>query len=94
MGAKPAKVDIAAINELVGKLNEMRLTRDWSYRQLSEEIERVTGTLVSAQTLQPLLSGRYVKPYDRTLYKLQRYFDALAAEQPAKPSRKSKGRAA
>jgi transcriptional regulator with XRE-family HTH domain len=93
MGAQPASVDSNA-RDLINRLNEVRLTRDWSYRQLSEEIERVTGTLVSAQTLQPLLSGRYSKPYDRTLYKLRRYFDALAAEEPTKRSRKAKGRAA
>ncbi len=79
---------------MIDRLNTIRLERDWSYRELSEDIERVTGTVVSAQTLQPLLSGRYSKPYDRTLYKIRKYFEALPTPSPAKPARKTKSRAA
>lgn len=96
MGVKPASVDSTAVR-LLDQLNDVRLTRDWSYRQLADDIERVTGYVVSAQTLQPLLSvppGKRGKPYDRTLHKIRRYLDALRAEQSSKPSRKPKGRAA
>ncbi|MEP7304168.1 MAG: hypothetical protein ABJA98_01495 [Acidobacteriota bacterium] len=88
------RLDSKNTPSLIAQLNDIRLSRDWSYRQLSEDIERLTGTVVSQQTLQPLLSGRYSKPYDRTLYKIRRYFDAVAAESSAKPARKPKGRAA
>lgn len=94
MSERTNKVDTTDTSALVDHLNNIRLERDWSYRELSKDIERVTGTIVSSQTLQPLLSRRYSRPYDRTLYKIRRYLDALAAEQPTKRSRKAKGRAA
>jgi hypothetical protein len=79
MGVKPASVDSES-EDLLDQLNQVRLTRDWSYRQLSDDIEKVTGYVVSAQTLQPLLSApraERAKPFDRTLHKIRRYLDAL-----------------
>ena len=49
------------------------------------------GVILSAQTLHNLLTDRNIEPYDRTLYKVGLYLDAVRS---AKPSRKPKGRAA
>lgn len=78
MAVKPAPIDTDAA--LLDRLNEVRLSQDWSYRQLADDIARVTGLMMSAQTLQPLLSvpeGERSKPYDRTLYKIRKYFEQL-----------------
>lgn len=76
------RVDSADWPALVDRLNDIRLDRDWSYRQLADDITRVTGLEISAATLQPLLSAEpndRPKPYDRTLHKIRKY---LAAQQP------------
>lgn len=66
---------------MVDQLNDVRLSRDWSYRQLAEDIHEVTGFDISAATLQPLLSvpaDERPKPYDRTVHKIRLYLAALA----------------
>lgn len=83
MGVKPVHVDDAP--DLLQRLNDVRFSRDWSYRQLADDIERLTGFAVSAATLQPLLSTPLVegsKPYDRTLFKIRTYLDAVRDEKP------------
>lgn len=93
MAAKPAHVD-RDTTILLDRLNDVRLARDWSYRQLAEDMARVTGFVISHATIQPLLSEappHRAKPYDRTLHKIRRYLETLSAE-PTKQSRK--GRAA
>lgn len=86
MVVKPVQTDSAA--DLLDRLNTVRLARDWSYRQLADDIERVTGLEISAQTLQPLLSvprEERAQPYDRTVYKIREYFKALDKKsEPAK----------
>lgn len=80
MAPKTAPVDSADWSTLLDQLNELRLSRDWSYRQLADDITAVTGFDISAQTLQPLLSvasHERSKPYDRTLYKIRQYLAAL-----------------
>jgi hypothetical protein len=93
MAVKPVSVETGP--DLFDQLNAVRLSRDWSYRELAADIKEVTGFVVSAQTLQPLLSAPAEdrgKPYDRTLHKIRCYLTAIA--EPAKPTRKAKRRAA
>ncbi len=95
MAVKPVIDDTDS--SLLDQLNDIRLSRDWSYRQLADDIARVTGFVISGQTLQPLLSkprAQRGKPYDRTLHKIRLYVDAVRENPPAKPARKPKGRAA
>lgn len=94
MAVKTERIDRAA--DPLDRLNDVRLARDWSYRQLADDITRVTGFAISAATLQPLLGvprDHRPKPFDRTLNKIRRYLDALPA-QPKQAARKTKGRAA
>ena len=84
MAAKPDRNDSEPV-DLLDQLNDVRLARDWSYRQLSDDIERATGFVISAQTLQPLLSVRReerAKPFDRTLHKIREYLNAVRDEKP------------
>ncbi len=95
MGAQPVRTDSEA-RTLLDQLDDVRLARDWSYRQLADDIARLTPFVVSAQTLQPLLTRRAERPgrpYDRTLHKVRLYLAALAGESSSK-SRKAKGHAA
>jgi hypothetical protein len=77
MAVKTGSLDSAALV----RLDALRLANDWSFRQLSSDMQRV-GVIVSAQTLHQLLTDRDAKPYDRTLYKIRKYFEALDAERP------------
>lgn len=93
MAAKTEQIDCA---DPLDRLNDVRLDRDWSYRQLADDITRVTGFAISAATLQPLLGvprRDRPKPFDRTLHKIRRYLETLPAA-AAKQPRKPKGRAA
>lgn len=86
MSESTAHIDSTHASALIADLNEVRLERDWSYRQLADDIQRVTGFEISAQTLQPLLSvppEERSKPYDRTLHKIRRYLDALKQQAAA-----------
>lgn len=77
MSVTTPSVDSDSWPTLVDRLNELRLTNDWSFRELAADIERVTGFVVSAQTLQPVLTApadERPKPYDRTVYKIRQYF--------------------
>jgi hypothetical protein len=78
MAVKTARVDSG---DVIDRLDALRLANDWSFRQLSSEMERV-GVLVSAQTLHQVLADRQAKPYDRTLYKIRKYFEHLDADRP------------
>jgi hypothetical protein len=87
MAVKTTPVDSA--NELFDRLNDLRLARDWSYRQLANDIRRVTGFVVSAQTLQPVLTAApddRPKPYDRTVHKIRLYLAQI--EQSTKPAKR------
>lgn len=63
-------------------LNELRLSRNWSYPQLAADMARV-GHHVAAKTLHALLTTEGQKPYDRTLYQIRRYLEVLQAEAEA-----------
>ena len=78
MAVKTGHVDS---EDAIDRLDALRLANDWSFRQLSADMERV-GVTMSAQTLHQLLADRDVKPYDRTLYKIRKYFEQLDAERP------------
>jgi hypothetical protein len=68
--------------DLLEQLNAIRLRNDWSYRQLADDIKRVSTYEISAQTLQPMLSGsrdERPKPYDRTIFKIREYLRLAAA---------------
>jgi hypothetical protein len=80
MAVKTGNVDSGAA---LDRLDALRLANDWSFRQLSADMERV-GIILSAQTLHQLLTDRDAKPYDRTLYKVTQYFEQLDAKRPAK----------
>jgi len=77
MAVKTGNVDSDAID----RLDALRLANDWSFRQLSSDMERV-GVVLSAQTLHQVLADRETKPYDRTLYKIRKYLEHLDAERP------------
>jgi transcriptional regulator with XRE-family HTH domain len=78
----------AETKTLISRLNQIRLDGDLSYAALADRVGIDPGGLYK------ILNDRSARPYDRTLHKIRRYLDAPAAEQPAKPSRKAKGRAA
>jgi transcriptional regulator with XRE-family HTH domain len=78
--------------DTIDRLAALRLDRDWSYRQLSDDMARV-GVRASQQTLHQILNDRSLTPYDRTLHKIRVYLDTLDAERSGKRRRKS-GRAA
>jgi hypothetical protein len=88
MAVKTGPIDGA---DIVERLDAVRLSNDWSFRQLSAEMERV-GITLSAQTLHQLLTDREAKPYDRTLHKVRRYLDERKSAK--RSTRKLKGRAA
>ncbi len=78
----------AETKALIARLNLFRLDQDVSYADLASAIGIDPGGLYK------ILNDQSARPYDRTLYKIRRYLDALPAERSAKPSRKAKGRAA
>lgn len=77
MAVKTGGVD----SDAIGRLDALRLEKDWSFRELSADMARL-GVTVSSQTLHQLIADREVKPYDRTLYKIRKYFEELDAERP------------
>lgn len=89
MSVKTEPVDSA---DPLDRLDAVRLDKDWSFRQLSDDMARA-GVIVSAQTLHQVLTDRESKPYDRTLHKIRRYLNSLAASAERKSSvRKSSRR--
>jgi len=80
MAAKTGSLDST---DAIDRLDALRLENDWSFRELSSEMERA-GVILSAQTLHQLLADRDVKPYDRTLYKIRKYFDQLDGKRSRK----------
>jgi hypothetical protein len=86
------KTQSVADGDTLDRLDALRLSKDWSFRELSLEMARV-GVALSAATLHQVLTDRESKPYDRTLHKIRRYLDELPTDR--KPTaRKPKGRAA
>jgi len=75
------------------QLNDVRLERDWTFRQLAEDMAS-RDLSIPARTLHLLLTNPPDKPYDRTLFKIRRYLDSLSAQRSPNRPRKSKGRAA
>ena len=56
-------------------LNEIRLRNDWSIRELAAAM-RAVGYALSPRTLYVLLKDRHShEPYDRTLYKVEKYLE-------------------
>ena len=65
----------AHTREVLNDLNEIRLRNDWSIRELAAAMAAI-GYHLSPRTLYVLLKDRDVhEPYDRTLYKVERYVE-------------------
>ena len=61
--------------EVLNDLNEIRLRNDWSVRELASAMG-ADGYRLSPRTLYVLLKERQShEPYDRTLYKVERYVE-------------------
>jgi hypothetical protein len=61
--------------EVLADLNEIRLRNDWSIRELAAAMG-AAGYHLSSRTLYVLLKEREShEPYDRTLYKVERYVE-------------------
>lgn len=90
MAVKTGSVDMG---DTLDRLDALRLAKDWSFRQLSADMARV-GISASSQTLHQVLTDRESKPYDRTLYKIRKYFEVIDAKTARPAKRKTKGRAA
>lgn len=79
MAVKKATVDSNESGTAeIDALNQIRLSRNWSYQQLASDMARA-GFPVAAKTLQALVNYR-PKPYDRTLYQIRQYLASLEAE--------------
>lgn len=77
MAVKPSQTDNASA--ALDALDEIRLSRNWSYQQLAEDMERI-GNGLPAKTLYQLLTARPENPYDRTMYQVHRYLAAIRDE--------------
>ena len=55
--------------EEVRRLNELRLERDWSYRELADDMG------FPEKTIHRILTTRNVRLYQRTLFKIRRYLE-------------------
>lgn len=78
-------------SDLLDRLAALRLARDWSFRELATDMERVTGFEISHGTLQSMLSAAATdrsKPYDRTINKIRLYLAEVCAVDDAKGSRR------
>lgn len=63
------------LRELV-ELGRYRLDRGWTYRQLAEEINKVSPTRISVSALYVLLNDPKKHPNDLTLHGLQAFLTA------------------
>lgn len=90
MAAKTERVDSGNGATELSELNQIRLSRNWSYAQLAADMGRL-GFAVGPKTLHPLLTGDDPRPYDRTLYQIRGYLNAVRDEsaEPAKKRRAS-----
>jgi len=90
MSERTDRRDSADWSTLIDRLNDVRLSRDWSYRQLADDIKHVTGFDISAQTLQTMLSvppDERATPYDRTVHKIRLYLAEIEQSQESQKRR-------
>jgi hypothetical protein len=73
--------------ELLDRLEQLRLDKDWSYRQLSEDMRRA-GYVLPAGTLHQLLEDR-PNAYKRTLHKIRKYLASLEQQKATSPKRRA-----
>jgi len=71
--------------ELLDQVDQLRLDEDLTYAELGEQIG------INGGALHRILK-RQAEPIDRTLHKIRRFL--ADRKSPAKPARKTKGRAA
>lgn len=76
MAAKPSRADSASSGTSeIDALNKIRLEKNWTYKQLADDMARA-GFGLASKTLQSLINYRPT-PYDRTLYQIQRYLEVV-----------------
>jgi transcriptional regulator with XRE-family HTH domain len=61
--------------EIVERINQVRLAKDWTYKQLEAEM-KMAQCPVSLHTLQRLIRAKG-RPNSRTLYKLAQFLKSL-----------------
>jgi hypothetical protein len=65
----------------LAELNHIRLSRNWSYQQLSDDMA-TAGFPIAPKTIHALILNEDKRPYDRTLYQIRQY---LAVANPPQP---------
>jgi hypothetical protein len=71
------------------ELNEYRLSRGWSWRELAAAMQAANPDLpISPRTLHYTLTQAEASPHDTTVYKIRRFLDTIRRRRP--PTRRRK----